>query len=79
MADEWKPISQAAKIDQEPLLMFGYSAGCVDCQFVGWWDDFVMHWSSLGGPCVRFHDHTIQIPFNSAKHQVPALGSKYVA
>ena len=28
---------------------------------------------------VRFHDHTIQIPFNSANHEVPALGSKYVA
>ena len=55
IAPSWKPISQAPRIDQEPLLMFGYAAGCVDCQFVGWWDDFVMHWSSLGGPCEPTH------------------------
>ena len=55
MAQDWLPISRAERRDNVPLLMFGYAAGCIDCQFVGWWDDFVMHWSSLGGPCEPTH------------------------
>jgi hypothetical protein len=56
---DWLPISNAPRVDNQPLLMFGYCAGCEECQFVGWWDDFVMYWSSLGGPCEPTHFKTL--------------------